>query len=127
MVAVVDGTGLGLTNSSLGSLAGQAALGQAGDQAYINAANGNLVIQQQDQMLLGIGPDIDVVRTYNSQGQFNDDNGDNWRLSFARQLYKLTGTVNTAGSTVTRIAADGAEQLYTYNSTSGNYINTDGA
>ena len=60
MVAVVVSAGLGLERSSawvLGSRGqiGSASLGQAGDNVYVNAATGNLVIQNRDEMLIGLG------------------------------------------------------------------------
>src|SRR5437016_3592823 len=102
MVAVVTGNGLGLTNGSLkvlgsGGAVGSPTQGQSGEQVYLNAANGNLVIQDRDEVLAGVGPDVALVRTYNSQGLWDGDNGDNWRLGVYRQVYNLTGTVNTAG------------------------------
>lgn len=73
MVAVVTGAGLGLERSSgfvLGSNGqlGQAAIGRAGDNVYVNAASGNLLVQNIDEMLFGLGQDVDVGRAYNSLG-----------------------------------------------------------
>jgi YD repeat-containing protein len=131
MAAVVSGNSLGLLNTSLYVLGSQsqgtAALGQAGGRVYINAATGNLVVQNTDEVLLGRGPDANLLRTYNSQGLQNDDNGDNWRLGVYRKVYNVTGALNTAGSTVRRVAADGSESLYTYDTTRGLYVSTDGA
>src|SRR4051812_26400609 len=113
MVAVVSGNSLGLLNTSLNVLGAQGALGQpaqgrAGERVYVNAATGNLVVQNRDELVAGRGPDLSLLRTYNSQGLLNDDNGDNWRLGVYRKVYNLAGTVNTAGSTVTRAAEDGS-------------------
>ncbi len=132
MVAFVSGNGLGLFNSSLAMLgtrgsAGDASTGRSGEQTYVNVANGNLIIQRQDELLVGQGLDAGLTRTYNSQGLLNDDNGDNWRMSVQKRLWNLTGTINTSGSTVTRTDTDGAELVYTYNSTTGAYVNKDGA
>jgi YD repeat-containing protein len=85
------------------------------------------VVQNQDEVLIGRGPDVAVLRTYNSRGLLDDDNGDNWRLGLYRRVYGLTGTANTAGSTVTRTDADGADAVYTYNATLGKYVTTEGA
>src|SRR5712691_5710460 len=132
MVAIVSGAGLGLSNGSLNVLGPQGALGQAnqgraGEGVYVNAATGNLVVQNRDEVVIGRGLDLSLVRTYNSQGFLNDDNGDNWRLGVYRKVYNLTGTVNTAGSTITRIAEDGSESIYTYNAALGKYTSSDGA
>src|SRR2546427_6252688 len=131
MVAIVSGAGLGLANGSLNVLGSQGAVGQAnqgraGEGVYVNSATGNLVVQNRDEVVIGRGPDLGLLRTYNSQGFLNDDNGDNWRLGVYRKVYNLTGTVNTAGSTVTRVEADGADSVYTYDAASGKYLNNDG-
>ncbi|RZL01571.1 MAG: hypothetical protein EOP36_11020 [Rubrivivax sp.] len=129
MTAIVTGQGLGLLNTSLGLLGGQGQLGAAGqgaagDKVAVNAATGNLVVQQQDEWLVGVGPDVALTRTYNSLGAGTDDNGDNWRLGLSRLLKGLTGTVNTTGSTITRVADDGSETVYTYSG--GKYVSKAG-
>lgn len=131
MVAIVAGQGLGLAGTSAsvlgsGGLIGVSAVGRSGDSAYVNAYNGNLILQRQDELLIGRGSDIGVLRTYNSQGQMNDDNGDNWRLGLYRGLSQLTGVLNAAGSTITRTTGDGTDLVYSYEVSSGNYINKDG-
>ena len=135
MVAVISGNSLGLLNSSLNVLgtnqgvSGVAASGRNGEGVFVNAATGNLIIQRHDDMMIGRGTDIDTVRTYNSQGGYDRPN---WNIGFYRQLTGLststpnTGT-NTKASTITRIDADGAELLYTYDSTRQAYINKDGS
>jgi YD repeat-containing protein len=107
-----------------GSL-GPATQGRGAERVYVNAASGNLVVQSTDEVLLGRGPDINVVRTYNSQGLLNDDNGDNWRLGVYRKVYNLGGTVNTVGSSVRRVASDGSEAIYAYDATRALYVNAD--
>src|SRR5713101_2897476 len=132
MVAIVSGAGLGLANGSLNVLGpqgavGQANLGRAGEGVYVNSASGNLVVQNRDEVVFGRGPDVGLLRTYNSQGLLNDDNGDNWRLGVYRKVYNLTGTVNSAGSTVTRVAEDGSESVYSFDASLGKYVSHDGA
>jgi YD repeat-containing protein len=132
MAAVVSGGSLGIQQTSLALLGGAgqigtASQGRAGERVYVNAATGNLVLQDQDEILVGRGPDAAVLRTYNSRGLMDDDNGDNWRIGLYRRVYALTGTVNTAGSTITRTDADGADAVYTYNATLGKYVTTEGA
>lgn len=155
MVAIVTGKGLGLsglsylptaptpglapqpdlcTDDALGVGGGKAqiirlgtpGLGRANDNVYVNAATGNLVIQNQDEMLMGLGPEDVVVRTYNSLGTLSDDNGDNWTPSVARRVYGVTGTRSTAGSTVTRTDWDGSQIVYTYDATKAAYVAKDG-
>ncbi|WP_056004482.1 LysM peptidoglycan-binding domain-containing protein [Sphingomonas sp. Leaf67] len=130
MVAIFTGAGTGFERGSGNVLGGagtlgQAALGRSGEQLLLNAANGNLMLMQQDELLLGRGPDAAISRTYNSQGDLSDENGDNWRQSTDRSLYGLTGTVNTFGSTVKRASADGSVFTYVWNGTA--YRTTDGA
>jgi YD repeat-containing protein len=127
MVAIVTGTGLGLERSSgsvfgaRGSI-GDATFGQFGENVTVNAATGNLVINRTDEILIGLGPDSTFSRNYNSLGTLNDDNGDNWRLNVQRAVTNLTGTINTAGSTVTRIDWDGSDTLYSWDTTVGAYV-----
>ncbi|MFZ2029934.1 MAG: LysM peptidoglycan-binding domain-containing protein [Vitreimonas sp.] len=131
MVAIFVGLGAGFERGSraaLGSagLLGSGVQGRNGEGVALNAANGNLILTQQDEFLAGLGPDVAVGRTYNSASVL-DDNGDHWRQSTDRRVYGLTGSVNTAGSTITRVSADGSESVYTYNATLGFYTTTDGA
>src|SRR5688572_24871390 len=118
MVAIVTGSGLGLQNSSrsvlglMGQL-GNAALGRSGENVFVNAATGNLVVQRQDEFLVGLGPDLGVSRTYNSLANpLDDDNNDNWLPGFSKTITNLTGTLNTVGSTVTRADWDGSTAVY---------------
>ena len=132
MVGIVAGNSLGLSSTSLGVLNGgvhnpSAAVGRGKDYAYVNSVTGNLVIQRNDDLIVGLGSDTSVLRTYNSQGQLDDDNADNWRIGFYRSVKALSGTVNTAGSSVVRVDADGAETLYRYDSIRQAYVSKDGA
>jgi len=129
MPGIISGEGLGLFNNQLAGLDGQGSLGQAGTNIAVNAATGNLILRQSDQVLVGLGIDSAVVRTYNSQGHLNDDNGDNFRFSFNQRLAVLTGSANSAGSTITRIAGDGSETVFSYQSSgpnAGAYFSSDG-
>lgn len=127
MVAITTGNGLGLQSSSLGlgskGQIGNAAFGQGGEQLYVNAANGNLVIRDRDELLLGQGIASELYRAYNSQGQLN---GDNWRPGVSRTVDGLTGTLNTTGSTITRTDFDGSTVVYAYDSAQGAYMATTG-
>lgn len=131
MVAVVSGSGLGLFGSSVSMLggagaAGNAVVGRGRDRVYVNAATGNLVIQSVDETLSALGLDLALVRTYNSQGLLDDDNGDNWRLGVHQRVHGLTGTLNTTDSTVRKVFGDGREVVYTYDSTLSAYVSTEG-
>ncbi|WP_158266337.1 HNH endonuclease [Allosphingosinicella deserti] len=132
MVAIFTGGGTGLERGS-GSLLGKAgllgssSLGKTGEQLFVNAANGNLVVSQRDEILIGRGPDAIVSRTYNSQAAEGlDENRDRWRQSGDRRIV-LAGTENAAGSVATRVSADGSEISYTWNGTRGLYVATSGA
>lgn len=134
MAAVITTDTLGINHSSLTQLGnngpgGNAQLGRQGENVYVNAHKGNLLIQQHDDLLAATGLDLSLLRTYNSQGQFTDDNGDNWRLNVHQHIKtgSLTGTVNTVGSTIVKVHADGGEHTYTYDASVGHYISTDGA
>lgn len=132
MVAIVAGQGLGLLNTSgslLGALGqiGVAGQGGSGERVSVNAATGNLVVQQQDEWLVGRGPDTAVLRTYNSLGGADADNGDQWRLGLSRKVTLATGTLNAAGSTAKRIAEDGSETIFTYSATLGAYTSWAGS
>jgi YD repeat-containing protein len=127
MVAVVSGNGLGLGTSSLNSLGSEGALGnasegKAGEQVYINSTTGNLVIQDSEDYLAALGLDLPITRTYNSQGTLTDDFGGEWRLGINERLINLTGTVNTAGSTIVKVFGDESQVTFTYDATKGEYI-----
>src|SRR5215510_8037785 len=131
MVAVVSGSGLGLFNSSASSLggdnAGNAQAGRGRDRVYVNTTTGNLIVQSVDETLTGLGLDFAALRTYNSQGLTDEDNGDQWRLGVHMRLSAVTGGsgVNTAGSKLTKTFGDGAEVVYTYNTTRSRYESAD--
>src|SRR5258705_8451699 len=117
MVAIFTGAGTGFERGSgsvLGAagLLGSSTLGRGGEQLFLNAATGNFLISQQDEFLVGLGPDVAISRTYNSLGDLSDENGDNWRQSTQRRIVNLTGTLNTAGSTLPRGGAHRAKNTY---------------
>ena len=137
MVSVVTGSGVGLVNSSRDVLGGagvlgNASTGRAGEHISVNAANGNLVVQDRDEYLVGSGPDVDLLRTYNSQRSVADwnawdgDNDDNWRIGYYRRIWKQAGSINVDGSTVLRTNADGHDTLYTYSAAAGCYLAHEG-
>lgn len=132
MVAIVSGNSLGLGSTSLSTLGrngllGTAGQGRGGEQAFVNVANGNLVLQDRDDYLVAHGVNLTALRTYNSQGKLNDENADNWSMGAYAQQAKLTGTLNAAGSTITRTARDGSESVYSWDAARLAYVSTDGA
>src|SRR5688500_17783914 len=114
MIDVTTGFQLGMGGNTGVALNIGSSPGQSQQKISVNAVTGNLSVQRADQVLIGGGPDTAIVRTYNSQGLFDDENGDNFRFGAQRRISNLTGTVNTAGSTVVRTAEDGSRQTYTY-------------
>jgi YD repeat-containing protein len=131
MAAVISGNGLGLFNSSLAQLGrthgGQAGVGQALEGQYVNIATGNLILQDQDESILTRGLPISFVRTYNSFGTVGGVGQDGWLHGFERRVTGLTGTVNTAGSTVRRVLGDGTESIFAWDAASSAYISTSGS
>jgi len=122
MVAVISGNGLGLGNTSqrtLGGQGGPAGLGQGGTTGNVNVATGNLVSQGVDEGVVFDGLSLGDLRTYNSLGQLSGSDG--WRDGFSRSVGGLTGTLDTAGSTLTRTADDGSTVTYVYDASQGVY------
>ncbi len=134
MVAVVSGSGLGLGTSSLATLGaggalGRPANGRGGDRLYVNSITGNLIIQRADDLVMVPGAnDFGFLSTYNSQGLLANtfDNQDTWQFSAHKRVKSLTGTVNTSGSTITRVDGDGSETVYTYDTGRSRYVSTAG-
>ncbi|MEJ8837144.1 LysM peptidoglycan-binding domain-containing protein [Ramlibacter sp. AN1133] len=130
MVAIVSGIRPGLDLSSrevLGQagLTGNASEGRNGQGVYVNVANGLLVVQNRDDLLVSRGDDAAALRTYNSAGQFNDDNADNWASGVVS--LQLAGVLNAAGSTVSRVERDGSTAVYNFDAARGLYVTTEGA
>lgn len=130
MVAIFTGAGAGFERGSgsvLGGsgLLGSSSLGRGGEQLFLNAATGNLLISRQDEFLVGRGPDVAIARTYNSLVDVGDDNNDNWRQSTDRRVFGLTGTLNSTGSTIKRVSGDGSVITYSWNGSA--YLATDGS
>ncbi|TDP71061.1 LysM peptidoglycan-binding domain-containing protein [Roseateles toxinivorans] len=131
MVAIVSGNSLGLGLSSWATLGqrgvfGDASLGRTGGNGYVNVATGNLVLQGQDEGLMGRGLDVAALRTYNSQGRLNDDNGDNWSVGIYRQQIKCNDAPELAATTLTRTGRDGAEEVYSWNAAGARYVSSNG-
>jgi len=132
MVGIISGDFFGLTGNSLAGLGqrgllGAASEGNASQQAYVNVATGNLVLQGQDDFLASRGAGIGVVRTYNSLGTYDNENSDAWWRNGYHRLINQTGTVNQAGSSIQRVAADGSILTYTYDAESQRYLAATGS
>ena len=131
MVAIVTGNHLGFFASSVmgQSLNGWGAGSAQGliNRLGINVATGNLVLQGRDEHLASMGPELSLLRTYNSLGLRDDDNGDNWTFGNQQRLIQLSGVVNTVGSTIVRVSTDGARQRFTFDADLGQYRSVDGA
>ncbi|TXH72383.1 MAG: hypothetical protein E6Q88_06340 [Lysobacteraceae bacterium] len=130
MVAIVGGNGLGLFNTSLNTLGGAGVIGQGrqglyGGAAYVNAANGNLILQAMDEQLSGRGLDLGHLRTYNAQGLLDDGDGDGWRWDGERRI-AVNGAAGQTGSTVTRIGGDGHATAYAWDTTQQRYVSSEG-
>src|SRR4051812_23562837 len=90
MVAIVSGDSLGLSLSSLATLGqngtgGSANTGRSGEQAFVNAATGNLVLQDLDDSFVARGDDLAALRTYNSQAKMVGGVQDSWAVGAVRQ------------------------------------------
>jgi YD repeat-containing protein len=133
MVAIVSGNGLGLERSSANILGGRGQLGSAflgrgNDRVSVNAANGNLIIQNTDEVLVGRGPDAVLNRTYNSLGAYTDLAGaadpDNWLTNTQRKIVlggASTTVGNIAGSTATLTDWDGTVIVFNWVNTTVGY------
>ncbi|MBK6006911.1 LysM peptidoglycan-binding domain-containing protein [Ramlibacter ginsenosidimutans] len=129
MVEIVSGLRAGLSLASgevLGfkDLVGGAQQGRNGQEVAVNIASGQLVVQDQDDLLVARGQDAPVLRTYNSNGSLIDHNADGWASGIG--MLVLSGVLNTAGSTIQRVDADGAAALYTFDAGRAAYVSTEG-
>ncbi len=132
MVGIISGNFSGLTGNSLAGLGQRGLLGAAGEgkanqQVYVNVASGNLVFQGRDDFLASRGNGIGVVRTYNSQGTYDNENGDAWWRNGYHSLINQSGVLNQAGSSIQRVAADGSILTYTYDAESQRYLTVTGS
>ena len=132
MTQIVAGHNLGLLDGSHGILdrndltnAGTLADGAS---VSINVANGNLLYQQRDAFLPSLGPDFDLVRSYNSRGVVPGA-ADGWRYSVAVRLDthmdQLAGGGTQRNYTVTY--GDGSTLHFDHDAQTGRWVSTDGA
>ncbi|MFJ1268653.1 pesticin C-terminus-like muramidase [Legionella lytica] len=125
MTQTITGNGLGIYGSSIGmgghATHGSASLGQGGESAYVNAANGNLILRHADGFLADIGFGFDLFQTYNSLGE----RGGSWCFSVQSRI-ELHGEANHEGSYVIRIGEDGHRARFNWNATRQQYMPEEG-
>ena len=126
MVAIVSGYNLGLNFSSLAALGrngqfGVSTLGNNRERSYVNVSTGNLVLQDMDTTLIGLGVNTGALRTYNSQGQFDFDNNDGWQGAPYKSIKDL------GNGKLIRTDVDGSTTTYVWDQTKSAYIATTGA
>uniref|UniRef100_UPI0010560C6E LysM peptidoglycan-binding domain-containing protein n=1 Tax=Legionella rowbothamii TaxID=96229 RepID=UPI0010560C6E len=125
MTQTITGNGLGIYGSSIGmgghATHGSASLGQGGESAYVNAANGNLILRHSDGFLADIGFGFDLLQTYNSLGE----RGGSWCFNVQSRI-ELHGEANHEGSYVIRIGEDGHRARFNWNATRQHYVSEEG-
>ncbi|WP_058534249.1 pre-toxin TG domain-containing protein [Legionella saoudiensis] len=125
MTQTITGNGLGIYGSSIGmrghATHGSASLGQGGESAYVNAANGNLILRHSDGFLADIGFGFDLFQTYNSLGE----GGGSWCFNVQSGI-ELHGEANHEGSYVIRIGEDGHRARFNWNATRQQYVPEEG-
>src|SRR5512145_2876315 len=113
MVAIVAGNGLGLFNTSLNTVGtagvlGQSVFGEETNRAFVNAVNGNLILQAQDALLAGCGTDLFAWRTYNSLAAPTDVDEDGWRWGYEQAVtFQGPGAPSQPGPGATAVRTDG--------------------
>ena len=127
MAQVFSGEGLGLRSSSIDVLGGygpkgQASFGQAKTKTYINANNGNLVLQAQDGFLADHNLAEQLLQSYNSQSGTSA-----WVFNVGTSLSFVSGTLNQAGSSIARIDEAGHVSRFVYDEKSQQYLAQDDA
>lgn len=129
MAILIGGHETGLANSSFSLLdrddkTGKASLDK-GSNAYINTANGNLILRHQDAFIPSMGEDFALFRTYNSRGRPNDTQHDDarWSLSTAIELK----VKRDRGEKYFEVSyGDGSVFDYRFDQDTGRYVSTDG-
>src|SRR5262245_54114140 len=137
MTVIVAGPDQGLLNSSTTILNREHRVAKAtlaeGEEFVTNVANGNLVVQERDALLISQGVDLDLVRTYNSRGQLGNGpskgSAAGWRWSFEVTL-EATEDVSASGAKVPGYLVtdgDGTEFRFVFDAARGYWVSTDGA
>jgi len=128
MVAIISGQYLGLKANSENQISpnGNASLGQGRESVFVNSSTGNVYIQGRDEYLSTIGLDLPITRIYNSLGNFDGDNADQWQMSIVRRLRIISGTT-AAETRIFRSNGDGAEIEFFYDSITNTYVSKSGS
>jgi RHS repeat-associated protein len=58
----------------------------------VNVTNGNMYLQQNDYLLAGIGPAINIARTYNTSSQNQGFFGQGWSTDYDESIKAYSGT-----------------------------------
>ena len=125
MVGIVNGSELGLAAGVVGQSIGQVQYGQQPTGVYVNAATGNLVVQNNDLNLKTLGTAISITQTYNSDGNLIGQQG--WLIGVGKTIKLTGGTLNQPGSTLINTLPDGSLIVYQYNAAQGDYVSEDGS
>ncbi|MDP3785519.1 MAG: hypothetical protein Q8Q55_00300, partial [Undibacterium sp.] len=131
MVTSINGSNSVLNFSTLGmkgrnSIVDLTAHQMNGQRIAIDVSSGRLTINNQDEFLHDNGLDMGVLRTYDSQGNFLDDNGDNWTTGFYAKRLELTGAPGMQGSLINRRDEYGIETKYVWEWEAQSYQNASG-
>jgi YD repeat-containing protein len=129
MIDFIVGSGLGRFNFSGSEDNQSSSIGQGADQLSLNLRNGNLLLQRRDQILTGASKDINMTRSYNSFGHYNQHNPDNFRFSFEQRIFNTNGRgISHGHGTITRRSSDGSESIFERVDAHSNvYQSSDGA
>ena len=126
MATIIGGFDTGLADTSLFLLnrndRTRAGVEGHEEEFYVNVSNGNLMIRQVDAFLPSQGEDTLVMRTYNSRGSWNANNGQGWAINtIVLNLSQITA------NKITLVNPDSSQFLF-FGDTSGTvFRSTDGS
>ncbi len=96
-------------------------IGQAQKAIPVNGANDNLAIRVQDHQPAGHRENPSCPRAQDSSGNSNEASIQVKSVA-TKQIAHLTGTLNTAGSTLTRIDEDSSASVFTFDAVFNTYV-----
>lgn len=127
MTTIIAGAGLGLFTDEAPA-SGMPAPQPGRGYQFINVITGNLVLQQLDEQLSGRGIDLAHRRTYNVHAPWTGASGDGGGWHFDTESHLVVqGTLNTPGSSITRIGGDGRQRTHRWDASHGRYLATQSA